>query len=49
MVMSQGSIPAEWIAAAISRSPLDPSSRRIATFTLSVFAITSSEVFSGCT
>mmetsp|Transcript_11691 Transcript_11691/g.50001 ORF Transcript_11691/g.50001 Transcript_11691/m.50001 type:complete len:373 (+) Transcript_11691:1680-2798(+) len=40
-------MPALWIAAAISRSPLLPSSRRIATRTLSVFDMTASEVRSG--
>jgi hypothetical protein len=33
MVMSQGSMPAAWTAAAISRSPLEPSSRMTATRT----------------
>mmetsp|Transcript_1373 Transcript_1373/g.3213 ORF Transcript_1373/g.3213 Transcript_1373/m.3213 type:complete len:305 (-) Transcript_1373:1023-1937(-) len=47
MVMSHGSIPAACTAAAISRSPLLPSSRRTATRTLLVAAMTSGNVLAG--
>mmetsp|Transcript_19636 Transcript_19636/g.66816 ORF Transcript_19636/g.66816 Transcript_19636/m.66816 type:complete len:395 (+) Transcript_19636:731-1915(+) len=47
MVTSHGSKPAAWKAAAISRSPLLPSSRSTATLTLSAFSMTAASVLAG--